>query len=126
MNQAASNLADRNTLRGAVQNETFIGQMKRIKEVMLYQKAGLLLQGRFPLEDGGGLLGKMMSKSLLSVFRCQTEIWRQSYGGERNSGSISFSGKGGVQQTSASRTMPPTFYFFFLPKSAWVEPPLLH
>ena len=28
MNQAASNLADRNTLRGAVQNETFIGQMK--------------------------------------------------------------------------------------------------
>ena len=60
MNQAASNLADRNTLRGAVQNETFIGQMKRIKEVMLYQKAGLLLQVFFPLVDGKGLSGRLL------------------------------------------------------------------
>ena len=38
MNQAASNLADRSALQGAAQNETFVGQMKLIKEVILYKK----------------------------------------------------------------------------------------
>ena len=48
-----------------------------------------------------------MPESWLSVHRCQIEIRRQSYGGERKSGFISLPGREGTQQASTSRTVPP-------------------
>ena len=37
--------------------------------------------------------------------QCQTEIWRQSYGGEGKSGFITLPGKEETQEVSASRTV---------------------
>ena len=43
-----------------------------------------------------------------SVHQCQIEIQRQREGRERKSGSITLPDKGGIQQLSTSRTVPPS------------------
>ena len=59
MNWAASNLADRKELQGAVQNESLLqARGSRKKEVLLDKKADWLLQGYSPLGDGRGLSGR--------------------------------------------------------------------
>ena len=62
MNWAASNLADRKELRGAVQN--LLAEGSRNKEVMLDTKAGWLIQGYLPLGNDGGPSGDALLTGL--------------------------------------------------------------
>lgn len=56
MSRAGSSLADRKDLRGAVQNETFIGRREQEQgSYTLVRIVYWLLQGYFPLGDDRGL-----------------------------------------------------------------------